>query len=90
MKPRLVIGLGNPFDAQDSIGVHVAHELADDPRFQEDVEFIRGGTDLLRLAPQLRDRQLIILVDAAASTLPPGQVIVREHGAADGPANAQE
>lgn len=83
MKARLVIGLGNPYIDSDKIGIEVAETVARDPRFQENTDFVIGGTDLLHCAQELRGRELIILIDSASSSKTPGQVLVREHGAPD-------
>ncbi|HEX6558020.1 MAG TPA: hydrogenase maturation protease [Longimicrobiales bacterium] len=82
MNRRLVVGLGNRLVEEDAVGVLVAEQLARDARFA-DVDFICGTTDLLRHGAELRNRDLIVLVDAAAGNGPPGRVLVHEHGAAE-------
>jgi hydrogenase maturation protease len=74
MKPRLVIGLGNPLMGDEGVGWHVASRLAGDPRLPADTETLRGGTDLLRFADRIEGRSRVILVDAMQSAAPPGSV----------------
>jgi len=78
MKPRLVIGLGNPLMGDEGAGWYAVSRLAGDPRLPEDVETIWGGTDLLRYAGQIEGRSRVILVDAIESAAPPGTVTVFE------------
>ncbi|HEY0304545.1 MAG TPA: hypothetical protein VGC44_06215 [Longimicrobiales bacterium] len=65
MKPKLVIGLGNRMVDADTGGLRCFDILRWAVRAQENLEFLEGGTDLLRLGGQLRDRELILLFDAA-------------------------
>jgi hydrogenase maturation protease len=81
MRPRLVIGLGNPLMGDEGAGWHVALRLAADPRLPPDVEAICGGTDLLRCAGQIEGRSRVILVDALQCDEPPGSVMMVEDGA---------
>ena len=78
MKPRLVIGLGNPLMGDEGVGWYVASRLADDPRLPADTETIWGSTDLLRYAGDIEGRSRVILVDAVQSAAAPGAVTVFE------------
>lgn len=78
MKPRLVIGLGNPLMGDEGVGWYVASRLADDPRLPSDTGTIWGSTDLLRHAGDIEGRNRVILVDALQSAAAPGDVAVFE------------
>ncbi len=72
MRPPLVIGLGNPLAGDDGIGWHIADRLRREPRLAH-VDVLKGD-DLLRLAPELDDRPVIVLVDALLGDDPLGRV----------------
>ena len=74
MKPRLVIGLGNPLMSDDGVGCAAAAQLARDTRLPESVEVICGGTDLLRHAGRMVGREQVIIIDAIQSDGEPGSV----------------
>lgn len=78
MKPKLVIGLGNRMVDADTGGLRCFDTLRCVLSAKENVEFLEGGTDLLRLGDQMRDRELIMLIDAThgADRL----ITVLEHG----------
>jgi hydrogenase maturation protease len=78
MKPRLVLGLGNPLMGDDGVGWYVASRLAGDSRLPADAEALWGGTDLLRYAGQIVGRSHVILVDAIQDEAEPGSVAVFE------------
>lgn len=78
MKPVLVLGLGNPLMSDDGVGVRVARMLAGDPRVTRRADVLAGGTDLLRYMDEFLGRRRVILVDAAESAGPPGEVQVVE------------
>jgi hydrogenase maturation protease len=78
MKPRLVIGLGNPLMGDEGIGWHVAERLAGDARLPADVEVVCGGTDLLRHADRMEQRRRVIVIDALRVDAEPGNVWVGE------------
>jgi hydrogenase maturation protease len=79
MKPKLVIGLGNRLIPEDAIGLYCFDQLRALAAGRNDVDFVEGGTDLLRMAPYMRNRELIILIDAVDD--PPTPLMVIEHGA---------
>jgi hydrogenase maturation protease len=64
MKPVLVIGLGNPLMGDDGVGERVAESLLLRPDLPDDVEVLRGGTDLLRLAGEIEGRRRVVVIDA--------------------------
>jgi hydrogenase maturation protease len=92
MKPRLVLGLGNPMMGDDGVGWYVASRLSGDRRLPADVETVWGGTDLLRYAGQIEGRRLVVVVDAVQDAAEPGAVVVLENLADldDGQTNAHE
>jgi hydrogenase maturation protease len=72
MKSSLVIGLGNRLVNEDAAGLLFFDTLRAVVPEDGDVEFLEGGTDLLRLGARMRDRELILLIDAvdqASATL---------------------
>jgi hydrogenase maturation protease len=75
MKPRLVIGLGNPLMGDDGAGYLVAARLAEDPRLPGDVEVIAGGTDLLRYAAATEGRTQVAVIDAMQDDGEPGRLL---------------
>jgi hydrogenase maturation protease len=78
MKPKLVIGLGSRLVPEDAIGLDCFDRLRELATTRSDVDFIEGGTDLLRIAPYLRHRELIVFIDAVHNPQAPLTVI--EHG----------
>ncbi len=79
MKPRLVLGLGGALAGDDAIGLVLAERLAADPRLPADADVRAGGADLLRLAPDLRGRRHVVLVDALAGTPGETEPLVGDH-----------
>jgi hydrogenase maturation protease len=86
-KACLILGLGNPLAGDDGAGAALVHRASTDRRFPPDVEFLSGGTDLLRCEAALAGRARVILVDAVLAAAPPGEPIISEH--ADHPAPRQ-
>ncbi len=76
MKPKLLVGLGNPLAGDDGIGCHVVQNLARDPRTPQDTDVLLAGTDLLRFADMLESRRRLVIVDAAQDGMEPGTVTV--------------
>lgn len=81
MKPKLVIGLGNRLVPEDAVGLYCFDQLRTLAAARSDIDFLEAGTDLLRAAPHMRDRELIILIDAVDNAASPLTVI--EHGSPD-------
>lgn len=79
MKPKLVIGLGNPLMGDEGIGYHVVKRLVDDHRLPPDTEVMWGGTDLLRCVDSMEGREQVIVVDAILDDSEPGVVSFLDH-----------
>jgi hydrogenase maturation protease len=77
-KKKLVVALGNALVPGDANAVDAVRNLPHLWSVDDDIEILEGGTDLLRLAETLRDRELIVLVDTAVGAREP--VTVLEHG----------
>ncbi|HVX38554.1 MAG TPA: hydrogenase maturation protease [Gemmatimonadaceae bacterium] len=77
---RLVVGLGNTLAGDDGIGARIADALRGDARLPADVEVIDGGTDLLRVAPLMRGRSEVLLIDATPGATPGATRLVRGDG----------
>jgi hydrogenase maturation protease len=81
-RPVLVLGYGNTLRRDDGVGVHVAEQLAGDPRL---VPAIEGGRVIVSTAHQLTPEvaldfaaaSLVVLIDADTAELP-GSIVVRE------------
>jgi hydrogenase maturation protease len=71
----LVVGVGNVLMGDDGVGVRVVHEIRRRFHLPEGVEVLDGGTSGLELLSYFSDRELIIIVDAVKSGLPPGTVV---------------
>jgi len=74
MKPILILGLGNPLQADDGVGCRVAQalELLELP---DNVEVMDGGTPGIGLLNLFEGRQRVILIDAAEMEREPGAVV---------------
>jgi hydrogenase maturation protease len=78
MKPVLVVGLGNELVGDDSVGCRLVEWLALDDALRERMDFVVGGTDLLREADRMEGRERVVLIDAELSDAEPGTVAVHE------------
>jgi hydrogenase maturation protease len=78
-KPCLILGLGNQLAGDDGVGPVLLRRARRDARFPPDVEFLTGGTDLLRYEDALAGRSHVILVDAVLAASPPGTPFITEH-----------
>jgi hydrogenase maturation protease len=76
MKPRLVLGLGNPLMGDDGAGARVAEMLAADSAVTDRAEVFTAGTDLLRSMERIDGRERVILVDAVECGDEPGRISV--------------
>lgn len=66
-----VLGVGNPIMGDDGIGLELLARLGarrTDPR----IEYLDGGTAGMELIPVVQDASRLLILDAVASTLPPG------------------
>ena len=70
----LVLGIGNVLLQDEGVGVHAIGELLRRFTFDEDVEFLDGGTAGVELLRYLDDRDNVLIVDAVAAGHPPGTV----------------
>jgi hydrogenase maturation protease len=70
----LILGLGNPLQADDGVGCRVIEAL--EKRVLPDgVEVMDGGTPGLGLIHLLEGRQRVVIVDAAEMELQPGEIV---------------
>lgn len=81
-RDRLVVGLGNTLAGDDGIGARIIEALRDDARVPGNVEMVEGGTDLLRVAPLMRGRSDVLIIDAMLGANPGATRLVR-HGCDD-------
>ncbi len=71
--PFLVLGLGNVLLGDDGIGpALIGQLLQEQPRWEDRIEFLDGGTQGLALLGFLSGREAIIIIDALAMGAPPG------------------
>lgn len=70
----LILGLGNPLQADDGIGCRVAEALTA-RELPPEVEALDGGTPGIGLLNLLEGRQRVIIVDAAEMGRAPGEVV---------------
>ena len=80
--PVAVIGVGNLLMSDEGIGIHVVRALRR-RRIPRWIEIIDGGTGGLALLNVMRDREMVIIVDAVALRAPPGAVFRWIPAAAD-------
>lgn len=74
MKPILVLGLGNPLQADDGIGCRVTETL-EQRALPDDVEVMDGGTPGVGLINLFEGRQRVIIIDAAEMEREPGTML---------------
>ncbi|MCU0502862.1 MAG: hydrogenase maturation protease [Anaerolineae bacterium] len=72
--PSLILGLGNPLQADDGVGCRVAEALAG-RALPPGVEVMDAGTPGVGLINLLEGRQRAIMVDAAEMGRPAGEVV---------------
>ena len=72
MKPILILGLGNLLQGDDGIGCRIAQEL-ERRTLPDAVEALDGGTPGVGLLNFLEGRKRVIIVDAAAMGIAPGE-----------------
>jgi hydrogenase maturation protease len=73
MEPRiLIIGVGNEYRGDDSVGVIVARRLKEQLRGH--VEVIQLGGEVTGLFESIKSRDAVIIIDAARSGAPPGTI----------------
>ena len=74
LRPVLVLGLGNPLQADDGVGCRVAEAL-EERQLPPGVEVMDAGTPGVGLINLLEGRQRAIIVDAAEMGRPAGEVV---------------
>ena len=67
----LVLGIGNTLLTDEGVGVHVLHQLSNDP-LPDDVRLLDGGTLSFTLAVPIEEAEALIVVDAANLMAVPG------------------
>jgi hydrogenase maturation protease len=77
MSGSAVIGLGNPLMGDDGFGLVALARLRDEWTL-EGVELADGGTWGLSLLPLVEDAERLVLLDAIAAGVSPGEVVVLE------------
>lgn len=70
---RVVLGVGNTIMGDEGVGVRCVEWLAS--QVPPDVALVDGGTSTNELLGDLEDADLVIIVDAIATTQPPGTII---------------
>ena len=81
----LVLGVGNLLMGDEGIGVAAIRHL-EEQGFSEHAELVDGGTSGFHLLGLFRNRQRLILIDAATDGKPPGTVsLIRPRYASDFP-----
>jgi len=73
-KPTLVLGLGNPLQRDDGVGIRFIEAL-EQRELPPHVEALDGGTPGLGLINLLEGRTYVIIVDAAEMGRQPGEVV---------------
>jgi len=74
MKPVLILGLGNPLQADDGIGCCAAEAL-EKLALPDNVQVLDGGTPGVGLINLFEGRERVILIDAAEMGRDPGTVV---------------
>ncbi len=67
----LVLGIGNVLLQDEGVGIHAIGELQRRFTFDDDVEFLDGGTAGVELLRYLDGKDRILIVDAVAAGHPP-------------------
>ena len=70
----LVLGIGNVLLQDEGVGIHALAELRRRFIFDDDVEFLDGGTAGVELLRYLDGQDRILIIDAVAAGHPPGTV----------------
>ncbi len=74
----LVLGIGNILLQDEGIGVRAVQELERRYHTPDEVEFLDGGTSGIELLRHIRNKDLLIILDAVASSKEPGTVVRAE------------
>jgi hydrogenase maturation protease len=74
--PRILIaGIGNILLQDDGLGPQAVARLQSEYEFSDRVELLDIGTPTLDFVDYLRDREVVILIDALASGGEPGEIL---------------
>ncbi len=73
-RPTLVLGLGNPLQRDDGVGIRVVEEL-ERRTLPLHVEVMDGGTPGVGLINLIEGRARVVIVDAAEMDRQPGEVV---------------
>lgn len=74
----LILGIGNVLWADEGFGVRCVETLAEQWRFDENVQILDGGTQGLYLLPFLEDADILVVFDAVDYGLEPGTMKIVE------------
>lgn len=74
----LILGIGNVLWADEGFGVRCVETLAEQWRFDENVQILDGGTQGLYLLPFLEDADILVVFDAVDYGLEPGKIKIVE------------
>lgn len=70
---RVVLGVGNTIMGDEGVGVRCIEWLV--PKVPPDVVVVDGGTSTHELLGDIENADLLIIVDAIATPLPPGAIV---------------
>jgi len=73
-----VIGLGNPLEGDDGLGLLALARLADRFAFDPPVAFVDGGTWGLALLPEIEGAERVLFLDAIRAGAAPGTLLALE------------
>jgi len=72
-----ILGLGNLLMGDEGAGIHVVRQLEEELS-GENIQIVDGGTGGINLLEYFTQPDLLILVDAALDSQPPGTIVCRE------------
>ena len=75
MPGRVILGVGNLIMCDEGLGVRCIEELERRGGLPPDVSTIDGGTSTNELLGELEDLDLLVIVDAIASSAAPGTLV---------------
>lgn len=75
-----VVGIGNALLGDDGVGVWAVRRLVTGYRFDPEIDVLDGGTLGLGLASYLAETDRLLVIDAVASDVAPGSVLVLRGG----------
>lgn len=75
----LIAGIGNVLLQDDGLGPHAVARLAAEYEFGDEVELLDIGTPTLDFVDYLRDREVVVLIDALSGGGKPGEILTYDH-----------